>query len=633
MKLPFISCIILIVLSGLGAAFSGSGSGTGGDPYQITDCYELQEMLNESNMTFVLNHDIDCTMTPSWNGGYGFHGVSFSGVLDGQGHVVDGLYNYGGMWWDGYFIGYYAAGLFTFNYGIVKNLGLTNVDIEGWVYSEGGIAGGNSGTIDNCYTTGHIKAGGTDWVGGISGTNSGHIVNSWSNATIEEISGVSWHCGGIVGQSSLTGIVNKSYFTGYVSCSQRTGGIVGYGSGTIIDCYNLGTVAGQIGEAGGIEGYVTSNTFVTNSYNAGPISGMYDTGGLIGYPIATATVNSSYYMSGGGWYGSYLNPTNAVRQSSYVGWDFTNVWRINEGVSYPNFADQCDIDSECGTCMKCIAHSCLYQTFGEDLKSECPASYCDGVGACVPNNPPVVDYATATFDPDTFDTNLTCSVHDDEDNITILHDVYMDGTLYSTGGTSFSPGRQNASVSIIIYGTTAEDHLWKISCAGYTDSNNVTGDWLNSSEINVTNLCGNGVVDGGEACDRGVLNGPCPSTCSVHCTRNSCGGGGGGGFPEEPIIEVPGTPGPILEPSPIFDIPILEPIIDIITNPPIDFRGLFAGFSLAFEKLFTTPLEAIILMGTTASNHWLAIAILIAVLAGVITLARKGKKKGKRRRR
>jgi cysteine-rich repeat protein len=39
--------------------------------------------------------------------------------------------------------------------------------------------------------------------------------------------------------------------------------------------------------------------------------------------------------------------------------------------------------------------------------------------------------------------------------------------------------------------------------------------------------CGNGVVEGGEACDNGGSNGECRATCSSSCTLNSCGGGGG----------------------------------------------------------------------------------------------------------
>ncbi len=40
-------------------------------------------------------------------------------------------------------------------------------------------------------------------------------------------------------------------------------------------------------------------------------------------------------------------------------------------------------------------------------------------------------------------------------------------------------------------------------------------------------VCGNGVIEGGEACDAGGSNGSCPASCSSSCTVNDCGGGGG----------------------------------------------------------------------------------------------------------
>lgn len=50
-----------------------------------------------------------------------------------------------------------------------------------------------------------------------------------------------------------------------------------------------------------------------------------------------------------------------------------------------------------------------------------------------------------------------------------------------------------------------------------------------SSNLNITatvpTLCGNGVINGTEACDNGASNGACPASCSASCTQNSCGGG------------------------------------------------------------------------------------------------------------
>jgi len=50
----------------------------------------------------------------------------------------------------------------------------------------------------------------------------------------------------------------------------------------------------------------------------------------------------------------------------------------------------------------------------------------------------------------------------------------------------------------------------------------VRTDWNHCS---APSLCGNGIVEAGEACDNGVANGACPATCSNSCTVNQCEGG------------------------------------------------------------------------------------------------------------
>jgi hypothetical protein len=38
-----------------------------------------------------------------------------------------------------------------------------------------------------------------------------------------------------------------------------------------------------------------------------------------------------------------------------------------------------------------------------------------------------------------------------------------------------------------------------------------------------SSVCGNNIVEAGEACDNGISNGACPATCSASCSVNSCG--------------------------------------------------------------------------------------------------------------
>jgi hypothetical protein len=56
------------------AAFSGSGSGTLADPYQITTCAQLQEMNESLRANYTLMNDINCDVAP-YNTGNGFEPI------------------------------------------------------------------------------------------------------------------------------------------------------------------------------------------------------------------------------------------------------------------------------------------------------------------------------------------------------------------------------------------------------------------------------------------------------------------------------------------------------------------------------------------------------------------------------
>ncbi|HCC22403.1 hypothetical protein A2480_01230 [Candidatus Uhrbacteria bacterium RIFOXYC2_FULL_47_19] len=81
----------------LAAGFAG-GTGSVGDPYQISTCVQLQEMQNYRSSFFVLTGDIDCSATSGWNGGAGFvpvgssYSVPFSGGFDGGNYTISDLY-------------------------------------------------------------------------------------------------------------------------------------------------------------------------------------------------------------------------------------------------------------------------------------------------------------------------------------------------------------------------------------------------------------------------------------------------------------------------------------------------------------------------------------------------------------
>jgi len=251
---------------------------------------------------YVLTQDIDASDTVNWNDGAGFapiggsYATPFTGTLDGQGYGVTDLYinrpdeNYAGLF------GYVSAG------GTVTNCYATGA-VTGEV-SVGGLVGVNYGTVTNCYATGAVT--GYYYAGGLVGYNGGGTVtNCYATGAV-----TGDYVGGLVG-ANFYGTVTNCYATGAVTGDVRVGGLVGYNvGGTVTNCYATGAVAGNT-EVGGLVGANFYGT-VTASYYDTQTTGQSDTGK--GEPRTTAAM---------------------YQQATFTGWDFTDVWAIVEGVSYP----------------------------------------------------------------------------------------------------------------------------------------------------------------------------------------------------------------------------------------------------------------------------------------------------------
>jgi len=118
--------------------------------------------------------------------------------------------------------------------GVVKNVALINVSISSTGRDVGGIAGGNDGTIENCYVTGTVS--GTGAVGGVTGINRGTIKNSYTTCTV---TGSGSGVGGIAASNSASGTVEACYATGKITGAANVGGIMGSNGGAIRNCVAL----------------------------------------------------------------------------------------------------------------------------------------------------------------------------------------------------------------------------------------------------------------------------------------------------------------------------------------------------------------------------------------------------------
>ena len=223
----------------------------------------------------------------------------FSGTFDGQGHTVSGIYINSEN--------YYYHGLFGYNEGTIKNIGVTESYIKG-IHYVGGVCGRNdAGTISNCYNSGTVN--GNSYVGGVCGQNSGSgtFSNCYNSGTVKGTGESNTYIGGVCGQNSGSGTFSNCYNSGTVKGTGESysyiGGVCGYNfrsTGTFSNCYNSGTVSGT-GESysyiGGVCGYNFRSTGeFSNCYNSGTVSGTGESsmiGGVCGYNFG-GTISDCY---------------------------------------------------------------------------------------------------------------------------------------------------------------------------------------------------------------------------------------------------------------------------------------------------------------------------------------------------
>ena len=381
--------VLAFVLISTLLAGKGVGVSAAPLPIEISNCSQLQAMKNNLSGHFVLVNPIDCTATVGWNGGLGFEPVGytsneFNGILDGAGHVINGLYINRSA---DYYIGLFG---YTGSQAEFRDIHLEGVNVTGKM-NVGGLVGSNHGTITNASSAGSVIATlGT--VGGLVGYNQAAINQSFSSATIGGPANL-FFAGGLVGENR--GMVYQSYSSSTVTGEENVGGLVGTNtSGTISQCYATGTVNGGNGKSGGLVGrnaynnatiidsYATTTVnggtgayaaaggllgsnggtgwgteTVDNSYAVGKVSGD-DAGGLVGWNSnAASTITDSFWdqqasgvaTSQGG---IGKSTDQMFQQANFVGWDFSGIWSIRENAIYPWHKWQPESFSDLVTCQE-----------------------------------------------------------------------------------------------------------------------------------------------------------------------------------------------------------------------------------------------------------------------------------------
>lgn len=249
-----------------------NGSGTYDDPYLISTAEELNAVRNYLGNHYKQVADIDLSSFPNWEP-IGNYGNEFKGSYNGGGYVITNL-TVNKPDTD-------AVGLFGYISveGGIKNLGIENANIKGKDYV-GSLVGQFYGLkgVENCYSIGVVE--GQNIVGNLVGMNATNIKNSYSTGTV----------------------IGGNY----------VGGLAGQNFGGIIDsCYSVVSVYGN-SFTGGVVGISNNNNYIQSCFYNADAAEQSDSDK--GIPLAMNEMK---------------------QQVSFTGFDFVNVWKINEGISFP----------------------------------------------------------------------------------------------------------------------------------------------------------------------------------------------------------------------------------------------------------------------------------------------------------
>ena len=347
------------------------GKGTPENPYIIKTKEQLSNMKYEPSASYKLAGDIDL---------YGFewepvgnYTVPFTGDFDGTGYTIRNLKI------DKTSTDY--SGLFgVIDNANIKNVVIENADITGKNYV-GALIGQANGTVEikNCKILGNCSINGTSYLGGLVGDvdDGGIIIGCSAKINITSTNTGSVNIGGLAGSLDNT-TVSKCYATGVIKGNSYVGGLIGItAEGDVSECYSTGDVFGQkcvgglIGDADDRE----KSHKISNCYSLANVKSAIDgsyIGGFVGYSYlatiencySTGTIALTKSFTKGGFIGNGQNTSSSplvncfydgvsakyipqyeldiskltfsmTRRETFRGWDFDNIWQIDENKSYP----------------------------------------------------------------------------------------------------------------------------------------------------------------------------------------------------------------------------------------------------------------------------------------------------------
>lgn len=325
----------------LGVEENGTGD-TNSNPYVICSVSDLNNIRTNLAKNYRLGKNLDLGVSP-YNDGNGWdpigtNTVSFSGSFDGDGHKISNLYINRPATSNVGLFGYTAPT------SIIQNLFLENINVTGYG-AVGGLVGSNNGVINKNYSKGDVLgAWSFGYIGGLVGYNSGSINKSGSEGTVVG----QMRVGGLVGQNS--GTISLCYSTCAASGTNKIGGLIGVNFNGATNSYTMGDVTRLSGTGTDFGGYVGySSGGISKSYSAGRViyadaENPTDKGFATWSPYPANSfwdINRSLQTTCGGDATVGKTTTQMKTQSTFTdaNWDFSTVWAIQEGTTYPYLRD------------------------------------------------------------------------------------------------------------------------------------------------------------------------------------------------------------------------------------------------------------------------------------------------------
>ncbi len=256
----------------------------------LTNAHQLQLVAMDMSADYTLGRDIDASATAGtsnvWDSSFialGGTSGTFSGSLDGNGHVIKGLtINRPNNAFTGLFTNVWTTGR-------ISNLGLEGGSITGREFT-GALAGFSMGSMTDVFSTAAVS--GTYGVGGVVGRLSGGTLsNAYASGSV---AGQMFYVGGLVGYMD-NGVLSNSFASGRVTNARPNG------MGALVGDGDFTTLAGNFWDVA-----ATGQT-----YSSGNLGTRSTVGGL--------------------------SSAQVLSQSAFAaaGWDLKNTWVVYDGVSGP----------------------------------------------------------------------------------------------------------------------------------------------------------------------------------------------------------------------------------------------------------------------------------------------------------